>query len=69
MRTKDEQEKGCPRASQGVFQERGGKPQKGCPRKEGESIRGGPRKGGKASQRDGPGGEGEASERDLVPEH
>ena len=52
-----------------MFQERGGKPQKGCPRKGGESIRkGGFGKGEKASQRDGPGGV-EASERDLVPGH
>ena len=60
MQTKEEQEQKCPKASEGVSQERGRKPQKGGPRKGGgESLtKGWPRKGG-----------GEASEKDLVPEH
>ena len=69
MRTKEEQEKGCPRASEGVSQERGESLRRGVPGKGRKHQKGGPRKGGKATQRDGPGaGGGEASERDLVPE-
>ena len=58
MRTKEEQEKGCPRASEEVFQRKGGKASEGGSQERGKSItKGWPRRGR------------EASESDLVPEH
>ena len=55
MQTKEEQEKGCPRASERVSQETGESLRRGAPEKGEKASEGGPKKGRKASQRDGPG--------------
>ena len=46
MRTKEEQEKGCPRASEGVSQERGESLRRGVPRKGEQHHKGMAQKGG-----------------------
>ena len=63
MRTKEEQEKGCPIASEGVSQEKGEMLRRDVPRKGEKASEGGSQESGKSITKGWPRREGEASER------